>query len=58
LFHQKRRKKVNNIVQQSWSTGKIAHWKYGKSARNFLLQKVPKRIIEKKMIELYKIEQF
>ena len=58
LFHQKRRKKVNNIVQQSWNTGKMAHWKYGKSARNFLLQKVPKRIIEKKMIELYEIEQF
>jgi 2-polyprenyl-6-methoxyphenol hydroxylase-like FAD-dependent oxidoreductase len=58
LFHQKRRKKVNSIVQQSWSTGKMAHWKYGKSARNFLLQKVPKRIIEKKMIELYQIDAF
>lgn len=58
LFHQKRKKKVNSIVQQSWNTGKMAHWKYGKSTRNFLLKNVPKRIIEKKMIELYQIDTF
>jgi len=57
LFQQKRQKKVNSIVQQSWNTGKMAHWKYGKKTRNFLLQNVPKRIIEKKMIELYELEK-
>ena len=58
LFQKKRHKKVNSVVQQSWSTGKMAHWKYGKKARNFLLKNVPKRIIEKKMIELYQIDIF
>lgn len=58
LFYQRRRKKVKSIVQQSWSTGKLAHWKYGKNTRNFLLQKVPKKFIERKMIELYEIEKF
>ncbi len=58
LFQQKRQKKVNLVVNQSWTTGKMAHWKYGKGLRDFLLKKVPKKIIEKKMIELYEIEKF
>ena len=45
------------VVNQSWTTGKMAHWKYGKGLRNFLLKNVPKKIIEKKMIELYTIEK-
>ena len=56
LFQQKRQKKVNLVVNQSWTTGKIAHWKYGKRFRNFILKNVPKKIIEKKMLELYQIE--
>ncbi len=58
LFQKRREKKVNAIVKQSWNTGKMAHWKYGRNARNFLLQKMPKRIIEKKMIALYELEKF
>ena len=58
LFQKRRQKKVNLVVKQSWSTGKMAHWKFGKKTRNFLLQNVPKRIIEKKMIELYQIDTF
>ena len=58
LFQKRRQKKVNSVVQQSWNTGKMAHWKYGKKARNFLLQNVPKKIIEKKMIELYQVDSF
>ena len=58
LFQQKREKKVNLVVNQSWSTGKMAHWKYGQSIRNFLLKNVPKKIIEKKMIEMYQIDKF
>ena len=57
LFQQKRQKKVDLVVNQSWTTGKMAHWKYGKGLRNFLLKNVPKKIIEKKMIELYTIEK-
>lgn len=58
LFQQKREKKVNAIVQQSWTTGKMAHWKYGRGLRNFLLKNIPKKILEKKMNEMYQIEHF
>jgi len=57
LFQEKRQKKVSLVVNQSWTTGKMAHWKYGQSIRNFLLKNVPKKMIEKKMIELYEIEK-
>jgi len=57
FFQQKRQSKVNTIVKQSWATGKMAHWKYGKKFRNFLLKSMPKRILENKMKEMYKIEK-
>lgn len=56
LFQQRREKKVQAIVKQSWNTGKMAHWKYGQSFRNFVIQHLPKSIIEKKMIALYQLE--
>jgi len=40
LFQQKRQAKVNTIVKQSWTTGQLAHWKYGTGFRNFLLKKI------------------
>lgn len=55
-FQNKRQKKVTGIIKQSWSTGKIAHWKYGQSLRNFLLKSVPNSLVEKKMIEMYSID--
>lgn len=58
LFQKRRKKKVNAIVKQSWSTGKMAHWKYGRNIRNFIIQNMPNSFIEKKMIELYKLEEF
>lgn len=57
LFQQKREKKVNAIVNQSWTTGKMAHWKYGRGFRNFLVKNLPKKFLEKKMIEMYQIEK-
>lgn len=57
-FQEKRQKKVDLVVKQSWRTGKMAHWKYGQGIRNFLLKNVPKKIIEKKMIQLYQIDKF
>lgn len=57
LFYKKRTEKVNSIVKQSWTTGKIAHWKYGKNFRNFLLRNMPKKILEKKILEMYQIEK-
>jgi len=58
LFQQKRKAKVNSIVNQSWSTGKMAHWKHGRGLRNFLMKIMPKSLLEKKMIEMYQIEKY
>ncbi|WP_166385251.1 FAD-dependent monooxygenase [Polaribacter sp. 11A2H] len=57
LFQQKRQKKVDLVVNQSWMTGKMAHWKYGRGFRDFILKSVPKSIINKKMITLYQLEK-
>ena len=57
-FQKKRQPKVNSIVKQSWTTGKIAHWKYGTGLRNQLIKNIPKKIDLKKMIEMYEIEKF
>ncbi|WP_109301237.1 FAD-dependent monooxygenase [Aquimarina sp. AU474] len=57
LFQKKRQSKVNTIVKQSWTTGKMAHWKYGTNIRNFLLKHMPKKIMERKMMEMYHIEK-
>ena len=57
VFQQKRQSKVNTIVKQSWTTGKMAHWKYGTGFRNLILKSIPKRILDKKMIKLYEIDK-
>lgn len=57
LFQGKRKQKVNTIVKQSWATGKMAHWKYGKGMRNFILKSIPKNLIQKKMNEMYQLEK-
>jgi len=56
-FQQKRKKKVDAVVNESWMAGKMAHWKYGQSLRNFFMRRIPKKILEKKMIDLYQIEK-
>lgn len=58
LFQQKRQSKVNMIVNLSWKTGRMAHWRYGKSFRNFILKNLPKRILENKLFEMYQIEKY
>ena len=57
-FQAKRQAKVNSIVSQSWTTGKIAHWRYGRGLRNMILKIIPKTLLNKKMIEMYQIEQY
>lgn len=52
-FQELRKEKVSTIVNQSWTTGIIAHWKYGTGIRNFLLKNFPKNLLEKKMLEMY-----
>lgn len=58
MFQDKREKKVNAIVNQSWMTGKVAHWKYGRGLRNLIMASVPKGMMNKKVIEMYEIEKF
>ncbi len=55
-FLDKRKDRVNKIVSQSWSTGKMAHMKFGKGIRNLLLKSVPQKLMQKKMIEMYTLE--
>ena len=57
-FQQKRQSKVNSIVSQSWTTGKVAHWKYGRGLRNFILKSIPKRLLNQKMVDMYQIDTF
>ncbi len=54
-FQKARQKKVNQIVKQSWITGKMAHWQKGTRLRNFILRKTPSSILKKKMLELYSL---
>lgn len=57
-FQKKRQKKVNTIVNQSWTTGKVAHWKYAKGLRNLILKSVPKSIMQKQLMDMYEIDKF
>ncbi|WP_298881601.1 FAD-dependent monooxygenase [uncultured Polaribacter sp.] len=57
LFQKQRQQKVDMVVNQSWTTGKMAHWKYGRGFRNFMIKIIPKSIINKKMIALYTLEK-
>jgi len=52
-FEEKRYERVNNIVKQSWQTGKIAHLKTGASFRDFVFTKLPKKLIDKNMYSVY-----
>lgn len=56
-FEQKRRKKVDMIVNQSWSTGQMAHWKRGRGFRNLLVKILPSSILEKKLMQVYTLEK-
>ena len=52
-FQNKRQKKVDKIVTQSWRIGQAAHWKYGQSVRNYVLKSMPDIMFKKQMLELY-----
>lgn len=57
-FQQRRQTKVNGIVKQSWIMGKMAHWKYGTGLRNLILRSAPQKMMDKQVMELYKIDRF
>lgn len=49
-FQKIRRKKVDYIVKNSWTIGKISQWEKGNSLRNFLMRSMPESL-NQKMIE-------
>lgn len=55
-FEQKRRSKVQQVVDTSWQIGKMAHISVGKGLRNWLMKKTPPRLMRKRMEALYNID--
>ena len=56
-FENKRFKRVNSIVKQSWFTGKIANLNTGYSVRNALFSAIPKKLIDKNMYSVYDLKE-
>lgn len=54
-FYQRRHKRVNGIVRQSYMMGKLAHLKYGKRLRNAIFRMTPASVMEKQFLEMYTI---
>ena len=55
-FENKRYNRVNNIVKQSWFTGKIANLETGYSIRNIIFSTIPKKLIDKNMYSVYDLK--
>jgi len=55
-FQAQRAKKVALVLNQSWSTGKMAHWKYGTALRNALIKNIPEKLVLKKIMQLYSLK--
>jgi 2-polyprenyl-6-methoxyphenol hydroxylase-like FAD-dependent oxidoreductase len=56
-FENKRFKRVNSIVTQSWFTGKIANLKTGAAIRNGIFSAIPKKLIDKNMYSVYDLKE-
>jgi 2-polyprenyl-6-methoxyphenol hydroxylase-like FAD-dependent oxidoreductase len=55
-FQESRYQRVNNIVKQSWFTGKIAHFSTLASLRNFIFKHLPKALVDKNMHSVYQLK--
>lgn len=55
-FQKIRRKKVDTIVKNSWSIGKISQWEKGNQLRNFLMRSIPESINQKIVEKILKLE--
>ena len=58
IFEENRRPKVNSIVNNSWTMGKLAHIKYGQTVRNFVLKNTPSSVMERRMLHIYSLKPF
>jgi len=57
LFEQKRRKKVDTIVNTSWQMGQMAHHKIAQPIMQFLMRLTPESVINVQMNKLFHIEK-
>jgi len=55
-FQNIRRKKVDAIVKNSWTIGKISQWEKGNQLRNFLMRSIPESINQKMVEKVLKLE--
>lgn len=55
-FQNIRRKKVDEIVKNSWTIGKISQWEKGNQIRNFLMRSIPGSINQKMVEKVLKLE--
>lgn len=57
-FEQKRRKKVDYVVNNSWKFGRMAHTPFSQSLLRTILKMTPERVMKKQMEQLYAVEEF
>lgn len=55
-FQKIRRKKVDYIVKNSWTIGKISQWEKGNQLRNFLMRSIPESMNQKMIEKILKLE--
>lgn len=55
-FQKIRRKKVDYIVKNSWTIGKISQWEKRNQLRNFLMRSVPESMNQKMIEKILKLE--
>ena len=56
-FEQRRRKKVDFVVNNSWSFGKMAHHKWGRQLMKGMMKVTPAMVLEKQMQWLYRMDE-
>ena len=56
LFEKSRRKKVDYIVNNSWTFGKLAHIPIGRFLLTSMMKITPQKIIQKQMSRVYSVE--
>ena len=55
-FQKIRRKKIDYIVKNSWTIGKISQWEKGNQIRNFLMRSIPEILNQKIVEKILKLE--
>jgi len=58
IFEQKRRTKVDYIVNTSWRFGRIAHSPIGQSMMKLLMKATPEKVLNSQMNKVYHVEDF